>query len=403
MAEKEGGGRINGWHTREMLERKKRWVGEVKEKKERKEKTKYFVIMSWYNECHTLLPPSTPPATPPGSANVNGAKEAVEVAVLNTYIVGLVVPLIFLLYHSHHSADRKRRGLPAAEAADEPSLTVRNHRFASPLSSAWAGVATLAELFERTCRKHRQRLELGNTVAHLRPSLRIRLRTSGWTALGILGEERVAIYARHRETVGLLHCRCLFLSLSDLNSFSFFIFSSNGFRTLRLRSASTASPRPLRLRSASAASDLPPPPPLASSTSNLPPPPPLAPSTSDLPPSLPLACSAMCATSAASPHAGQSEKIEFRGYFAILIKYEALILRMIRKRDASHPEILDALLSSSSSDSAATICDLLIKTYVQAWKLREGSKSFHLLKQHGFSISINASNALLTATFIKVN
>ncbi|KAL2339789.1 hypothetical protein Fmac_007729 [Flemingia macrophylla] len=144
---------------------------------------------------------------------------------MNAYIVGLVVPLIFLLYRSRHSADRKRRGLPAAEAAGEPGLAVRNHRFASPLSSAWAGVATLAELFERTCRKHRERVLLGTRVLIQRdtdkgPDGRIFEKlelgeyrwltygqvfesvssfASGLTALGIRREERVAIYADTRD------------------------------------------------------------------------------------------------------------------------------------------------------------------------------------------------------------
>ncbi|KAL2327115.1 hypothetical protein Fmac_020542 [Flemingia macrophylla] len=63
-------------------------------------------------------------------------------------------------------------------------------------------------------------------------------------------------------------------------------------------------------------------PPLAPSASDLPPSPPLASSASDLPPPPPLACSAMRATSASSSHTGPSEKIGFRGYFAILIIYE---------------------------------------------------------------------------------
>jgi len=45
----------------------------------------------------------------------------------------------------------------------------------------------------------------------------------------------------------------------------------------------------------------------------------------------------------------------------------------------------------------AVVFDLLIRTHVQARKLREGSEAFRLLRQRGFAVSINASNALLGA------
>ncbi|KAK7351120.1 hypothetical protein VNO77_10329 [Canavalia gladiata] len=77
---------------------------------------------------------------------------------MNAYIVGFVVPLLVLLFRN--SNKRKRRGLPV-DAGGEPGFTVRNHRFGSVLSSAWEGVTTLAELFERACREHQERFLLG--------------------------------------------------------------------------------------------------------------------------------------------------------------------------------------------------------------------------------------------------
>ncbi|XP_027368731.1 long chain acyl-CoA synthetase 9, chloroplastic-like [Abrus precatorius] len=77
---------------------------------------------------------------------------------MNPYIVGFVVPLLVLLFRN--SNNRKRRGLPA-DVGGEPGFAVRNHRFGSVMSSAWDGVTTLAELFERACREHHDRLLLG--------------------------------------------------------------------------------------------------------------------------------------------------------------------------------------------------------------------------------------------------
>ncbi|KAK7274589.1 hypothetical protein RIF29_15685 [Crotalaria pallida] len=55
---------------------------------------------------------------------------------------------------------RRRRGLPVDTSGD-PGYAVRNHRFASPVETAWDGVTTLAELFEEACKKHGERLLLG--------------------------------------------------------------------------------------------------------------------------------------------------------------------------------------------------------------------------------------------------
>lgn len=80
---------------------------------------------------------------------------------MNAYIFGVVVPLLVLLFRN--SKNPKRRGLPA-DVGGDPGLTVRNHRFTSPLSSAWEGVTTLAELFERACKEHPGKLLLGTRV-----------------------------------------------------------------------------------------------------------------------------------------------------------------------------------------------------------------------------------------------
>ncbi|RDX70442.1 Long chain acyl-CoA synthetase 9, chloroplastic, partial [Mucuna pruriens] len=155
---------------------------------------------------------------------------------MNTYIVGIVVPLLVLLYRNRHSSTRKRRGLPAdvADVDAESSFAVRNRRVSSPLSSAWAGVTTLAELFERACREHQERALLGTRVlisrevetsqdgrtfeklnlgdyrwlTYRKVFESVSNFASGLASLGHLREERVAIFAdtRDRWFIALQSC-----------------------------------------------------------------------------------------------------------------------------------------------------------------------------------------------------
>ncbi|XP_061363906.1 long chain acyl-CoA synthetase 9, chloroplastic-like isoform X1 [Gastrolobium bilobum] len=141
---------------------------------------------------------------------------------MNAYTIGLLVPLIIFLFRN--SNNRKRRGLPA-NVGGEPGYAVSNHRFDSPLSSAWEGVTTLAELFERACRVHSERLLLGTReiisseiettkdgrsfeklhlgdyqwLTYRKVSESVSSFASGLAALGHLREERAAIFADTRE------------------------------------------------------------------------------------------------------------------------------------------------------------------------------------------------------------
>ncbi|KAK7353181.1 hypothetical protein VNO80_18621 [Phaseolus coccineus] len=141
---------------------------------------------------------------------------------MNAYIFGIVVPLLVLLYRNRSSV--KRRGLPA-DVGGERGLTLRNRHFSSPLSSAWEGVTTLAELFERACREHHARVLLGtraliaretDTYPDGRTFEKLHLGDYQWltygrvfesvtsfaSGLALLGhrrEERVAIFAETRE------------------------------------------------------------------------------------------------------------------------------------------------------------------------------------------------------------
>jgi hypothetical protein len=78
---------------------------------------------------------------------------------------------------------------------------------------------------------------------------------------------------------------------------------------------------------------------------------------------------------------------------------QSLLLRIIRKSGVSRVEVIDSLLSSSSKNlyQNGIVFDLLIRTYVQARKLREGSEAFRILRGKGLCVSINACNALLGA------
>ncbi|KAK9939499.1 hypothetical protein M0R45_016194 [Rubus argutus] len=75
---------------------------------------------------------------------------------------------------------------------------------------------------------------------------------------------------------------------------------------------------------------------------------------------------------------------------------QALILRMVRKSGVSHIEIVDSLVSTySKCGSNSLVFDLLVRTYVQARKLREGFEALKALRSNGFCVSINAGNSLL--------
>ncbi|GAB4844179.1 Long chain acyl-CoA synthetase 9, chloroplastic [Ancistrocladus abbreviatus] len=78
---------------------------------------------------------------------------------MSAYIVGILVPLVFTLI-IHNSKREKRRGLPA-DVGGEPGYAIRNYRFSSPVKAAWEGISTLAELFEQSCKQHRDKPLLG--------------------------------------------------------------------------------------------------------------------------------------------------------------------------------------------------------------------------------------------------
>lgn len=75
---------------------------------------------------------------------------------------------------------------------------------------------------------------------------------------------------------------------------------------------------------------------------------------------------------------------------------QALVLRMVRKSGVSRVEIVESLVSTCGNfGSNGSVFDLLIRSYVQARKLREGSEAFMILRSKGFCVSINACNSLL--------
>ncbi|KAG0497232.1 hypothetical protein HPP92_001923 [Vanilla planifolia] len=75
---------------------------------------------------------------------------------------------------------------------------------------------------------------------------------------------------------------------------------------------------------------------------------------------------------------------------------QSLILRMIRRRGSLRSEIVDALISTYlGCNSKPVVFDLLIRTYVQARKLREATEAFLVLKERGVFVSVNACNSLL--------
>ncbi|KAF2616185.1 hypothetical protein F2Q70_00007463 [Brassica cretica] len=76
--------------------------------------------------------------------------------------------------------------------------------------------------------------------------------------------------------------------------------------------------------------------------------------------------------------------------------------RMIRRSGVSREEVVSSLVSTySNCGSNDSVFDLLIRTYVQARKLREAHEAFTLLRSKGYTVSIDACNALIT-TFLGV-
>nr|XP_025665619.1 long chain acyl-CoA synthetase 9, chloroplastic isoform X2 [Arachis hypogaea] len=148
---------------------------------------------------------------------------------MTPYIAGVVVPLLVTLLVRNASGGggggrRKRRAVPA-DVGGEKGLAVRNRRFESLVETSWEGAATLAELFEMTCRRHAERLLLGTrrlvsrevvTSEDGRTFEKLHLGdyewltyaktfeavcgfASGLATLGHVREERAAIFADTRE------------------------------------------------------------------------------------------------------------------------------------------------------------------------------------------------------------
>ncbi|XP_020236521.1 long chain acyl-CoA synthetase 9, chloroplastic [Cajanus cajan] len=139
---------------------------------------------------------------------------------MNPYIFGAILPLLVTLLVRNASRGPKRRGLPV-DVAGDPGLALRNHRFESPVRSAWEGVATLAELFEAACKAHAARLLLGTRAlvareVDARSFEKLHLGEYRWLSyaavfdvvsafasglayIGHLREERVAIFADTRQ------------------------------------------------------------------------------------------------------------------------------------------------------------------------------------------------------------
>uniref|UniRef100_A0A7N0U9E6 AMP-dependent synthetase/ligase domain-containing protein n=1 Tax=Kalanchoe fedtschenkoi TaxID=63787 RepID=A0A7N0U9E6_KALFE len=79
---------------------------------------------------------------------------------MNPYLIGVVVPLVLALILQNANKKGKKRGVPA-DVGGEPGYAVRNHRFPTPIETAWEGISTLAELFEYSCKKHADKPLLG--------------------------------------------------------------------------------------------------------------------------------------------------------------------------------------------------------------------------------------------------
>ncbi|KAG2701112.1 hypothetical protein I3843_06G029000 [Carya illinoinensis] len=78
---------------------------------------------------------------------------------MSAYIVGVLVPLVVTVL-LRNAKNSKKRGL-LADVGGEPGYAIQNHRFTSPVQTAWEGISTLAELFEHSCEQYRDKYLLG--------------------------------------------------------------------------------------------------------------------------------------------------------------------------------------------------------------------------------------------------
>jgi len=78
---------------------------------------------------------------------------------MSAYIVGVLVPLLVTLL-LRNSKNSKKRGL-LVDVGGEPGYAIRNRRVTSPVQTAWEGISSLAELFERSCKLYRDKHFLG--------------------------------------------------------------------------------------------------------------------------------------------------------------------------------------------------------------------------------------------------
>lgn len=78
---------------------------------------------------------------------------------MTPYVIAVLAPLLVAIL-LQNARKAKKRGLPA-DVGGEPGYAIRNHRFSSPIETAWEDISTLAELFEDSCKKHVDKPLLG--------------------------------------------------------------------------------------------------------------------------------------------------------------------------------------------------------------------------------------------------
>ncbi|CAA2992021.1 long chain acyl- synthetase 9, chloroplastic [Olea europaea subsp. europaea] len=78
---------------------------------------------------------------------------------MGPYFVGALIPLMVTLLIRNRKKGKKRGLL--VDVGGETGYAIRNHRFTSPVETAWEGVTTLPELFEYSCNKHTNKKLLG--------------------------------------------------------------------------------------------------------------------------------------------------------------------------------------------------------------------------------------------------
>lgn len=81
---------------------------------------------------------------------ISAIKDSGIYGIIGALFVAVVIPIILSVVFREK---KKQRGVPV-QVGGEPGVAIRNARFSKLVEVPWEGAATLAALFEQSCKKH---------------------------------------------------------------------------------------------------------------------------------------------------------------------------------------------------------------------------------------------------------